>query len=975
MPPKRLVKTLLRSLTFFALLSAASATDYYVATTGLDTNPGTLAQPFRTIQHAAQVMVAGNTCYIRAGTYRETVTSVNSGTAAAPITYRPYASETVVISGAEVVSGWTAYTSNIYQAPIAGALGDEDQVFVDGRMMNLARWPNTTLDVSRPVKAVSASGTYNTTANADGTFTGTYTDPALTQAAGYFNGARIHALIGPTWVAETGVITDYQPGVINFHFYKRSGNNYLPVANDPYYIFGLLSLLDIPGEWFIDAGTKTLYLWPPQNDAPASHVVEVKRRDFGFELSNRAYINLQGLSFFACAINSSSSSDHLTLDTLSCLYLSHYAFSEAVSGSGFDPHVTDSGIVLNATYHILRNSHLAFSAGNGVTVLGSHHLVENCTIHDVDYLEVDGTAIHTGPRLTPSSDHEFRYNTCYNSGRELLSVSALIRGSVHHNDLYRAMLRTTDGGAIYTFNHDGQNTEIAYNRIRDNIAPDNGAVGLYLDGGVSNYHVHHNLVYNTWYGIEYNVNCLNILWYNNTILAYSKSFFGGVTGSETGSEAWNNIFTAAANFVTGLTQTNNLLSTVDPQFVSPATLDFRIQASSPAHDTGMVLSPYTDGYEGAAPDIGALEFAQTPWVSGSSLAANPPAGPTNLAAVPNGSAIQLSWNDNSSNETSFIVERSTDNRTYNELVRLPANATSYLDGAARRGYPYYYRVRADESAYSNYVLVAVPGHDAFSTIQGEWYDTQSGTVTITTTAPIVIGHCDAGQWVKYTGVNFGSGATQINLHLSSGSAASNNFLEVRLGSITGTRIANINVLSTGGYAVYTDLSIPITTVTGTQDLFMVFKGGSGVCNIDYFFFTPQGAGPAIPTPPTNVAASPASLSGVRLDWTAASGSPDGVQIERSSDNQTFLLVAVLSGTATTFSESGLNPGASVYYRLRAYNTSVSPPTRRWWRRWSPIRLPRRLPFSARTPSPCRPTPLIPVPAPPPWITWTAMSPW
>ena len=43
---------------------------------------------------------------------------------------------------------------------MTGALGDEDQVFVDGVMMNLARWPNTSLDVSRPVKAVADAGSY-----------------------------------------------------------------------------------------------------------------------------------------------------------------------------------------------------------------------------------------------------------------------------------------------------------------------------------------------------------------------------------------------------------------------------------------------------------------------------------------------------------------------------------------------------------------------------------------------------------------------------------------------------------------------------------------------------------------------------------------------------------------------------------------------------------------------------------------------
>jgi len=51
----------------------APGAEYYVATTGSDANAGTLAEPFATIQHAADVMEPGDTCYIRGGVYRETV--------------------------------------------------------------------------------------------------------------------------------------------------------------------------------------------------------------------------------------------------------------------------------------------------------------------------------------------------------------------------------------------------------------------------------------------------------------------------------------------------------------------------------------------------------------------------------------------------------------------------------------------------------------------------------------------------------------------------------------------------------------------------------------------------------------------------------------------------------------------------------------------------------------------------------------
>lgn len=57
------------SLLFFGTKNAA-ATDYYVATDGDDSNSGTsIDQPFATLQHAHGAVMAGDTVYIRGGTY------------------------------------------------------------------------------------------------------------------------------------------------------------------------------------------------------------------------------------------------------------------------------------------------------------------------------------------------------------------------------------------------------------------------------------------------------------------------------------------------------------------------------------------------------------------------------------------------------------------------------------------------------------------------------------------------------------------------------------------------------------------------------------------------------------------------------------------------------------------------------------------------------------------------------------------
>lgn len=75
---------------------------YYVAPTGDDSNPGTPEKPWRTIQKAADTLVAGETVYIRSGVYEERVLPQNSGSAGRPITYAAYPGETATIDGSSI---------------------------------------------------------------------------------------------------------------------------------------------------------------------------------------------------------------------------------------------------------------------------------------------------------------------------------------------------------------------------------------------------------------------------------------------------------------------------------------------------------------------------------------------------------------------------------------------------------------------------------------------------------------------------------------------------------------------------------------------------------------------------------------------------------------------------------------------------------------------------------------------------------
>ncbi len=79
--------------------------------------------------------------------------------------------------------------------------------------------------------------------------------------------------------------------------------------------------------------------------------------------------------------------------------------------------------------------------------------------------------------------------------------------------------------------------------------------------------------------------------------------------------------------------------------------------------------------------------------------------PSDLSATTaSSSQIDLSWTDNSSNETGFKIERKTGSEeTYEEIATVGVNTTSYSNTGLSEATTYYYRVRAYNSAgNSNY---------------------------------------------------------------------------------------------------------------------------------------------------------------------------------------------------------------------------------------------------------------------------------
>ncbi|MGW2711209.1 glycoside hydrolase family 16 protein [Streptomyces sp. NPDC001356] len=133
--------------------------------------------------------------------------------------------------------------------------------------------------------------------------------------------------------------------------------------------------------------------------------------------------------------------------------------------------------------------------------------------------------------------------------------------------------------------------------------------------------------------------------------------------------------------------------------------------------------------------------------------------------------------------------------------------------------------------------------DAYSPVQAESYDSQSGVVTETTTdtgGGQDIGSLANGDWALYKGVNFGStAARQFYARVASGAAGGvSGLVEVRLDSRGNAPVGSFAVGDTGGWQSWRTVPANIGAVTGTHDVYLTFTSGqpADFVNVNWFDF-------------------------------------------------------------------------------------------------------------------------------------------
>lgn len=591
----------------------AAGKTYYVSVTGNDTTgDGSIGNPWKTIQKAASTMTAGDVCEIRAGVYRETIRPTNSGTSANPIIFRAYSGESVTVSGAEAVTGWTQHSGNIYKAPMSF---DPMAVYVNAVDMVEARWPNKNGLNKLRLDDLGRSDAGSST---------TLRDADLHGANDYWNGAFIWFTGGgghTNWTAQTSTVTGYNSSTKTLTITKPQVDLWhrVPGKNSYFYLTGKLSELDAENEWHYENGQ--LYLWAPGGVDPSTVTVEAKSsRKWGFDLSGKNHIQLKDINVFAASANLENAT-HCVIDNCDFKYVSsdptiNYTYSRGGYGDHtklapwWDSTWNDVGVYIGGSHNVLKNSEVAYSYGDCVTVTGNNNTVKNNILHEANI-----SATECGVISVIGSGHDILANTMYNGGRSILQFNYVEASRFMYNDMYEPGKMSRDLGVAYCYITDGKGTEIAYNWVHDNHCDGAGA-GIYLDNGSRNFVLHHNVVWDspTGWGIFYNVPADNMQSYNNTV--WKSGGTHGVQFDEpmTNSITRNNLSDKPFE---GNTISNNVQS-ADPKFVGGRDdgLQFQLQAGSPAIDAGMSISGITTGHQGSAPDAGAYEYGGTAWVAG-----------------------------------------------------------------------------------------------------------------------------------------------------------------------------------------------------------------------------------------------------------------------------------------------------------------------------------------------------------------------
>ena len=499
-------------LAFVCCLPALAAVELYVAPTGQDDAPGTLARPFATVARArdalrelraAGKLVGPATVYLRGGRYALGQTlkleAQDSGTAEAPVVFGAYRGEKPVLSGGKAITGFVAGEGPLLKADLAaqGLKGARfKQLFMGGQRQVLARYPN--YDPANPItggwayvdpKAPAAGTTWD--AAPMGRRLLQYRETDARRWAEPTQG-RICIFAGFEWWNDFVPIASTDPAQRTITLAKDCSYRINP--GDRYYVMGLREELDAPGEWWLDEKESTLWFYPPrplQGETVYAPVLQTI-----LQLEGTKHLTVQGLGLEVCEGTAVTMNNTETCRLAACTIrnVGEYGGSGVALAGG-----KNSGIVGCDISEIGRDG-IVLSGGDIITRTPAGNYAENNHLWHTGIFYKQGSGIAVGGvgnRVSRNLVHDVPRFAVVASGCDYV---------IELNHLHHVSLETTDTGAIYCSAWDWRGTHgsvIRYNFIHDVIGRGrvNGewrapyfAWGIYLDWSAMGTHTYGNIV-------------------------------------------------------------------------------------------------------------------------------------------------------------------------------------------------------------------------------------------------------------------------------------------------------------------------------------------------------------------------------------------------------------------------------------------------------------------------------------------------
>jgi hypothetical protein len=516
LPRRPAFPRLLRNALFgvSAWLVPAAAAEYFVAPDGRDDAPGTsLAQPFRTWRRAAEVLQPGDTCWIRGGTYRETLTLTRGGRPGAPITFAGWRGERVILDGADPVMGpWARGADGVWSTPWP-ATQPVEAVFGGERMMSEARWPDCTWEENwQPERKWAATGA--------GSELGQIRSAALARAGVDLTGGLLYLKLGKGNSCHTRPILQHRAGDDTLR-YDATGiegrawrEDSMPerlakhgFADNRFFVLAR-GALDAPGEWWHDTEAERLLFLPPPGIHPAAGGVRVKSRPAAILGSGVSDLVFEGLEFQASQVRLE---DARRVTLRRCRFL--FPATPRLFPDAETERRTARNLRLAGEDNVVERCEIAWAVDGALEIEGAGNRVEDCVVRDSN---LHGR--HPGPAIrvhsTGRGGNLIRGNTVYNLGSVGLYLSGEGANETGYNHVFNAGLYCVDVAAIYL----PLGGALQGTRVHHNWLHDLNGLGFRVDLQGRDLTFDHNLVWHATAGCK--LQGFRLSAHHNTVLVH-----------------------------------------------------------------------------------------------------------------------------------------------------------------------------------------------------------------------------------------------------------------------------------------------------------------------------------------------------------------------------------------------------------------------------------------------------------------------